>query len=1829
MKRNPLMNRILAGVIAVGMAFTAPASIVVDATETTSITSIENTSEKEDSNTSEASTADSVDSTEVSSDNSSTTESTTSEILDASGEVNVSTNDEGDVVITNTDETKYEYAVNDDVTVYVTTYGADVLPEDATLVVDEVEVTDAMTESVEETLEEEENVATLIAYDIRFETKDSDGNSIEVEPNGTVNVSIVSAIDSFTSGANVAHFDEDSETIEDMGAEVNEETEAVEFETDHFSTYLIYTTSGSNILSNCPYLTIASSETAYTSKGSGYNRPLQVRIYLDGSTTPLYSSNYPYNGGYYWFKESTSTLTITPVNTVITKIKSTEYYSGSTSYGGKVSSSSYSMDADYMLEYYSGSSSSAISLKIGIGKNDNNTCTEYLDIYLASTNTITYNANGGSFASGVSSTASVVNGSSTTLYDNAKVTKTGYGLLGWSTSSTATTPDTGYTAGATVTPTSSMTLYAVWGEQLTITDDVKNTGHLVANLVGYDGTITYKWYKKSGDGDYEEVTSIKSGDEYSLNQTDGSWVNLALDGGVKSSYSDTLTYKVVAYQNGTLIENLEATFESPYYKELQNGSFETPKNSSCTASDEHEAMHQFLYETHPEVVWKSTALGYHGSHHVEIEIISTDGSVTSESGWYKTTTTFTSQISSWYNWKYGETPYADDGVQFAEINCEANGELYQDVVTYKGAQLNYSFAHRARGSSSTTTEYDYMYLVIMPTAVAEKAEISNEEDLINYLQKFTGYESLKDFVNNSTDSSASNLSTLSGGVTIDIGDGNTIYVREVKSDDQSWHTYSGYYTATSYLSRFYYISGHTASNDSTVGNFIDDVWFSQDMPVANDGEYNLAITKTVTGLTTTQFETLRNNMSFTVSSSTSGAAFNGTTIAASDFTWSSTLNTDNTYTFYGVYNFASTKISDDASVTYTIVENNAAIEGYTITASSSIMTSAANATVNNNDVTLKATGSATFAFTNSYKINPTTISTDFSSYSKTAYEKSGSTDGRTFSVDLSALSYTRTITQTENTKPIDVILVIDTSGSMDFPSDLVETSATYDSIKNTTSGTYYYIENTSVATVYRVEYVKNFSNGNTNNTLSNYTGWIAIDASYDSTDSSEKKAAFAFTSSVFTSSSTGGANKQLYVQSSGKEGTTRLSYFKSAAKLLVDSLKNTDSKVSIVTFNASATTETFTVNGTSQNYYTVGSSYSALTTKIDGLTTSGGTRPDYGLSNAYDLLSSDTYKNDTVDKYVIFLTDGVPNRNGKTTVSDSDNTQIADEALNYATSIKNLGATIYTIGVDTSFITSSSSAKTELDKVLNQCCSSPASTYATTTESNNLEETFVKLTTEISNTSVEYTYTNPGTVTDIIDSRFYLIDDDGNAYTDFPESGSTTIEGTVKVGGYDAIVILNSDGTTLVAWYNQTLGSGDTTPTAWNAVFTIHAKDDFMGGNIISTNVYSDSINDTLYHSGVQPGNGTFVDFEQPSVNVRLLDFTLENDETTIFLNEELAGGDLIADYLANTANSSVTSLLKELNESDLESLANGDAVTVDYAYPGTTDVVGDITYELVAIPSEEKATNVGDDVYTYTIKLTYKAKDYTSRDTGDYAVSSDVVRPLVASTTNTKSGGDVLVITGDSANGIKTTTGNYYINVIDASLYIYKAIKENGVDIFKNGAEYKIEVSEGKDGYLLSDGERVDELTATSLNISQGTLEGQMCFASLGLGTYTLTETVAPDGCLLKDTTYKITISKDEDGNYDVVMVNNDTNETVSTETISKTVVDSYNNAATAPSSYTVDVFKVSNNTDAKAVVYDTKIYELPHTGGVGIYLFMISGMLFMMAGVLLIYITRRKNLI
>ena len=126
----------------------------------------------------------------------------------------------------------------------------------------------------------------------------------------------------------------------------------------------------------------------------------------------------------------------------------------------------------------------------------------------------------------------------------------------------------------------------------------------------------------------------------------------------------------------------------------------------------------------------------------------------------------------------------------------------------------------------------------------------------------------------------------------------------------------------------------------------------------------------------------------------------------------------------------------------------------------------------------------------------------------------------------------------------------------------------------------------------------------------------------------------------------------------------------------------------------------------------------------------------------------------------------------------------------------------------------------------------------------------------------------------------------------------------------------------------------------------------------------------------------------------------------------------------------------------------------------------------------------------------------------------------------------------------------------------------------------------------------------------------GMLNFTGLDAGEYVLKETQAPDGYALEGKEHKVVISAyyNTDGTLASYSIKIDDAET-STYTATYTKTD---NVVTG-----VTVTGDSNGTEIK----NTKISNLPSTGGIGTYIFTIAGIAIMVAAVALFFANRRKK--
>lgn len=446
-----------------------------------------------------------------------------------------------------------------------------------------------------------------------------------------------------------------------------------------------------------------------------------------------------------------------------------------------------------------------------------------------------------------------------------------------------------------------------------ITDKIAENGALEAIYAPQTEEISYKWYKSdSKDGEYKEVEKVNykvSGTETESNlSNDGRQLFPAFDGGARKWYKVQVTLS-----DKTTSES--RPYQVPYFNQLQNGSFEKVAVNDWF-------YNQFTNEQYASAggVWQTTGDGIEIGHQNR-----NDGS-SSYAWWNDDSSILNRDSHSWKNAAY-------DGEQFAELNCQQAGALYQDVLTMPGTSLNYWLAHRARGRNPKETQYDTMYLIIMPKSAAvdkDENELKTQDQLKEFLKGKLGedFDPDKEYPNNDNSLLKEELYNQDG-----------IKVLRVTSNNQRWQYIDeiGGYTPTASLTRFFFMAGHTASTSNTEGNFLDQVGFSQQLPPVANNEFTLQIKKSFEGLGNADINTVKNNIKFNITATKEdGKEITGndsdrivnellgkTSISGSEMTLQSDGNL--------VYTFTNKKITNDARYELTITEADADLDGYSLT----------------------------------------------------------------------------------------------------------------------------------------------------------------------------------------------------------------------------------------------------------------------------------------------------------------------------------------------------------------------------------------------------------------------------------------------------------------------------------------------------------------------------------------------------------------------------------------------------------------------------------------------------------------------------------------------------------------------------------------------------------------------------------------------------------------------------------------------------------------------------------------------------------------------------------
>lgn len=569
-------------------------------------------------------------------------------------------------------------------------------------------------------------------------------------------------------------------------------------------------------------------------------------------------------------------------------------------------------------------------------------------------------------------------------------------------------------------------------------------------------------------------------------------------------------------------------------------------------------------------------------------------------------------------------------------------------------------------------------------------------------------------------------------------------------------------------------------------------------------------------------------------------------------------------------------------------------------------------------------------------------------YSKTAKVKNG--DQRTYDINISAASTSTSSTVIERDSVADIMMVFDMSGSMNDDGSLEE-KGRFDTVKDSldTTKVYYY----------------NYNYYNTN-----IYPMIYIDGKWQYYNGSDWKMP---------------SNSDYYYHDYGNVYTwnSRITALKEAAIAFIKdtAAKSENSKIGITTFDGyQSWGYNYTRGNVIQPITTVGNSPLEMIKAVGKIKADGGTSPQKGLEEAQAQLKR--VENDGLSKYIILFTDGAPSYESDTRATETSISTLKDKA------------TIFTVALSSGGLKVPGSDKNNIEWM--KYLATDENHAFNVSNASGLGSIFKTIQDTITH---NIAITN-ATITDVIDPRFVIINDNNNkVITNEDLAGGKTI--TLKNGG---VVSLNENGYQVVTWNKQTIPN-KAESKQWSKTITVRAKDEYIGGNNVPTNVAPDSKITTGYGNAILP---------QPKVNVKS-DLVVNNNEKTIFYGDTVPTADDILKVLFDKANPKgyVTQL-------------NGKEEVVSYT-------IGADGQEIK--PEDFTLTWYEDEACTKEIKVEDMANVVPEPDSKQYYLK-------VTYNISGKSDGSGVLTAHNSQKDITREYGVYTINIITGQIQIIKELE-------------------------------------------------------------------------------------------------------------------------------------------------------------------------------------------
>ncbi len=408
---------------------------------------------------------------------------------------------------------------------------------------------------------------------------------------------------------------------------------------------------------------------------------------------------------------------------------------------------------------------------------------------------------------------------------------------------------------------------------------------------------------------------------------------------------------------------------------------------------------------------------------------------------------------------------------------------------------------------------------------------------------------------------------------------------------------------------------------------------------------------------------------------------------------------------------------------------------------------------------------------------------------------------RTYQINLTAWA------AAQQAPPVEIVLVLDASGSMPWLMTTPATRTTVSGLPNPNQPGYphpepnqydfdYYKYFVLADDEYRpIEYLKQVPSGYSGTVQG--AGWYRI----ESTSAGDK--------SIKSEKLTG--NTVVYVK--GDNDKTKLDILKESATDFVANVATASpqSRIAVVTFNNTGNT----LLGLTQLN---SSGAAAVSGAIRNIRLTGNTNHAAGLTQAKNIIDSIT---NTRSKYVVLFTDGQP-------VGGSTEQQAKD----VATPLK-AKCTLFTIGLYGGGLTSSQVQS--LEGFLKALATSVSHYY--NANSSGLGNVFNTIFANIVNGLAG------AVITDVVNERFTLT-----------EASKSALQGS------GAVITTDDAGRDVITWTNQTIPASGSEASGWSQSFVVKARDNYVGGNDVPTNSAGSKITHPGYPSFSRVFSNPYVD---------------------------------------------------------------------------------------------------------------------------------------------------------------------------------------------------------------------------------------------------------------------------------------------------------------------------------------------------------------------------------